>query len=127
MARAAAILLLVLTTAALLINVYFVTLIYGRGAAVQRRLSGLFHACGADTSTCALVVTTPYARIFAGAPNVLAGIFWCVALYALAGYWLASGRLVVPWPYLMVAAGTVSVAGYLIYALVVILRQPCPL
>jgi len=29
-----------------------------------------FASCGADTSSCAIVVRTPYARLFGGTPNV---------------------------------------------------------
>jgi hypothetical protein len=65
--------------------------------------------------------------MFGGVPNVALGIAWCLALVGLAGYWLAAGRLVVPWIFLAVAAGTLAVAAYLIHALVAVLRQPCPL
>jgi uncharacterized membrane protein len=94
---------------------------------LRARLGALFQACGADTSSCAIVFRTPYARMFGGVPNVALGIVWCLALLGLAAYWLATGRLVVPWPFLLVAAGTLGVAAFLIHALVVVLRQPCPL
>jgi uncharacterized membrane protein len=96
-------------------------------SALRARLGALFQACGADTSSCAIVFRTPYARMFGGVPNVALGIVWCLALLGLAAYWLATGRLVVPWPFLLVAAGTLGVAAFLIHALVVVLRQPCPL
>jgi len=127
MAAAAGVLLALLAAAALLINLYFASLATGRWPALRRALGRLFTACGADTSSCAVVVATPYARLFGGAPNVLAGIPWCLALLGLAAYWMASGRLVVPWPYLAVAAASLAVGAYLIYALVVVLKQPCPL
>jgi uncharacterized membrane protein len=126
MASALAGLLLALTLPGLLINLYF-TAIAMDWPRVRTRLGALFQACGADTSSCAVVFRTPYARMFGGVPNVALGILWCVALLGLAGYWLASGRLVVPWIFLAIAAGTLAVAGYLIHALVVVLRQPCPL
>jgi uncharacterized membrane protein len=127
MAAAAAGLLLALVVPALLINVYFTSLILERWARLRGRLSWLFHACGAETSTCAVVVKTPYARIFGGVPNVALGIVWCAALAVLAAAWLSTGRVFVPWPFLVVALGTLVVAAYLVYALVAVLKQPCPL
>jgi uncharacterized membrane protein len=127
MAAAAGALLALLAAGALLINLYFATLVLGRWPWLRRALGRLFAACGADTSSCAIVAATPYARLFGGAPNVAAGIPWCLALLGLAGYWTASGRLVVPWPYLAVAVATLLVGAYLIYALAVVLKQPCPL
>jgi uncharacterized membrane protein len=126
MAVLAGALLAVLATAALLINLYFAALALGWTGA-QVRLARLFNACGAETSSCSVVFATPYARLFGGAPNVAAGIPWCVALLGLAAYWIATGRVVVPWPYLLVAAATLVVGAYLVYALVAVLKQPCPL
>ena len=127
MAAAAAALLLALVVPAMLINVYFTSLILERWARLRGRLSWLFHACGAETGTCAAVVKTPYARIFGGVPNVALGILWCIALVVLAAMWLSTGRIFVPWPFLFVAAGTLVVAAYLVYALIAVLKQPCPL
>jgi uncharacterized membrane protein len=126
-APAAAALLLALVVPATLINVYFTSLILERWARLRGRLAWLFHACGAETSNCAVVVKTPYSRIFGGVPNVALGIVWCGALAALAVAWLATGRIFVPWPFLVVAFATLAVAAYLVYALVVVLKQPCPL
>lgn len=127
MAAAAGSVLTLLAAAALLINLYFASLALDRWPGLRRRLGRLFTVCGADTSSCAVVVATPYSRLFGGAPNVVVGIPWCLALLGLAGYWIASGRLVVPWPYLVGAAGSLLVGAYLIYALVAVLKQPCPL
>jgi len=127
MAAAVGALLAALAAAALLINLYFASLAFGRWPGLRRVLGRLFTACGAETSSCAVVVATPYARLFGGAPNVVAGIPWCVALLGLAGQWIVSGRVTVPWPYLAVAAASLAVGAYLIYALVAVLKQPCPL
>ena len=70
---------------------------------------------------------TPYARLFGGAPNVHVGIWWNLALVGLAVWWMLTGRAIVPWPYLIVAGASVLVGLYLVRALVVDLRQPCPL
>jgi len=119
--------LVALTVPALLINLYFTSLIVGRWPRLRHRLGILFTSCGADTSSCAIVVRTPYARLFGGAPNVYVGIVWNLALLGLALAWMVSGRVAVPWPYLIVAAASVLVGLYLVRALVVDLRQPCPL
>jgi hypothetical protein len=52
---------------------------------------------------------------------------WNLALLGLALSWMLTGRLAVPWPYLIVAGASVLVGLYLVRALVVELRQPCPL
>lgn len=126
-ARGAGLLLLALTIPLLLINLYFTSLSLERWLGLRRRLASLFQTCGAETASCAMVFRTQYARVVAGMPNVYAGLLWCLALIGLAVAWLATGRLVVPWPFLVVAAATVVLAIYLIHALVAVLRQPCPL
>jgi uncharacterized membrane protein len=127
MTAALAIGLVALTVPALLINLYFTLLILHRWPGLRHRLGALFTTCGADTSSCAIVVQTPYARLFGGAPNVYVGIVWNVALLGLALSWLLTDRVLVPWPYLVVAGASVLVGLYLVHALVVDLRQPCPL
>src|SRR5881296_1077979 len=92
MTAALAIGLVALTVPALLINLYFTSLMLGRCPGLRHRLGVLFRACGADTSSCAIVVQTPYARLFGGAPNVHIGVVWNVALLGLALWWMASGR-----------------------------------
>jgi uncharacterized membrane protein len=123
---ALAIALVVLTVPALLINLYFTLLLLDRGPGLRDSLGALFRTCGADTSSCAIVVRTPYARLFGGAPNVHVGILWNLALIGLAVWWMLTGRAAVPWPYLIVAGASVLVGLYLVRALVVDLRQPCP-
>ena len=95
--------LVALTVPALLINLYFASLMLGRWPRLRHRLGVLFTTCGADTSSCAVVVRTPYARLFGGAPNVHVGIVWNLALLGLALSWMLTGRLAVPWPYVIVA------------------------
>jgi len=127
MTAALAIGLVALTVPALLINLYFTLLILHRWPELRHRLGVLFTTCGADTSSCVIVVQTPYARLFGGAPNVYIGIVWNVALLGLALSWLLTGRVLVPWTYLVVAGASVLVGLYLVRALIVDLRQPCPL
>jgi uncharacterized membrane protein len=119
---------LVLAALALLvINVYFMALILGRWPRVRQLLSRFLTACRADTSSCAVVARSSYARMIGGIPNVSLGIPWALAVAALGLAWMVTGRPVVPWPLLLVAGLTVVAAVYLIYALQVVLRQPCPL
>ena len=127
MTTALSIALVVLTVPALLINLYFTLLLLDRGPGLRDSLGALFRTCGADTSSCAIVVRTPYARLFGGAPNVHVGILWNLALIGLAVAWMLTGLATVPWPYLIVAGASVLVGLYLVRALVVDLRQPCPL
>lgn len=127
MTTALAIALVLLTVPALLINLYFTLLLLDRGPGLRDSLGALFRTCGADTSSCAIVVRTPYARLFGGAPNVHVGILWNLALIGLAVWWMLTGRATVPWPYLIVAGASVLVGLYLVRLLVVDLRQPCPL
>lgn len=127
MTTALAIALVVLTVPALLINLYFTLLLLDRGPGLRDGLGALFRTCGADTSSCAIVVRTPYARLFGGAPNVHVGILWNLTLIGLAVWWMLTGRATVPWPYLIVAGASVLIGLYLVRALVVDLRQPCPL
>jgi uncharacterized membrane protein len=102
-------------------------LLLDRRPGLRDGLGALFRTCGADTSSCAIVVRTPYARLFGGAPNVHVGIIWNLALLGLAVAWMLTGRATVPWLYLIVAGASVLVGLYLVRALVVDLRQPCPL
>ena len=123
----AAALLAALALPALLINVYFSSLILDRWPVLRLSLAGLFGVCGVETGSCSLVAKTRYARMFGGLPNAFVGILWCLALFGLAGYWAATGTSVVPWPFLLTAAASVVVAGYLVHALAIVLKQPCPL
>ena len=127
MTTALSIALVVLTVPALLINLYFTLLLLDRAPGLRDSLGALFRTCGADTSSCAIVVRTPYARLFGGAPNVHLGVLWNLALIGLAVAWMLTGRATVPRLYLIVAGASVLVGLYLVRALVVDLRQPCPL
>jgi uncharacterized membrane protein len=127
MTAALAIGLIAVTVPALLINLYFASLILDRWPGLRHRLGALFRACGADTSSCAIVVRTPYARLFGGAPNVYVGIVWNVAVLGLALAGLVNGPVAMPWPYLVVAPASVLIGVYLVRVLIVDLRQPCPL
>ncbi|HET7560276.1 MAG TPA: vitamin K epoxide reductase family protein [Limnochordia bacterium] len=73
---------------------------------------------------CAPLARSRQAQLF-GVPNVTLGL----AYYLMLAVAAASGRLhgpvllVAAW----VAAGTVALGAYLVYALVAVLKRPCPL
>ena len=81
--------------------------------------------CRLQERTCAAVVFTPSARVF-GPPNSLLGQVYYAALLAgtVAG-WLADPRFRPL--YLGASLATVGLGLYLSYALLFVLRVPCPL
>ena len=81
--------------------------------------------CRLEERTCATVVFTPSARVF-GPPNSLLGQVFYTAVLAGA----VAGRLADPglWPlYCAASLVTVGLGVYLSYALLFVLRVPCPL
>jgi len=104
----------------LVINLYFVALLYPVPGWVTRAAL----ACGIDGGSCRRVVETPYARLFWGQPNVIVGLPWCVAVIVLAAICLATGTFYLWWPCMVVATGSVLVALYLVYVLLFRLRDP---
>ncbi len=81
--------------------------------------------CRLEERTCATVVFTPSARVF-GPPNSLLGqAFYAALLAGAAAGWLTDPRF---WPlYLAASLVTVGLGAYLSYALLFVLRVPCPL
>ena len=81
--------------------------------------------CRMDERTCASVIFTPDARVF-GPPNSLLGQVYYAALMAGA----ALGVLGDPWVWWLGVASSLATVGlgvYLSYALLFVLRVPCPL
>lgn len=81
--------------------------------------------CRLETRTCAAVVFTPSARVF-GPPNSLLGqIFYVALLAGAAAGWLTDPRF---WAlYVGASLATVGLGVHLSYALLFVLRLPCPL
>lgn len=81
--------------------------------------------CRLEERTCASVVFTPSARVF-GPPNSLLGqLFYLALLAGAVSNWLTDPRL---WTlYLGGSLLTVGLGVYLSYALLFVLRVPCPL
>lgn len=82
--------------------------------------------CRMEEDTCMRILDTPYARVF-GLTNATYGLVWYVLLAALATWALITGELLLCVGLLVVAAGTVLLAVYLIWALLVKLETICPL
>ncbi len=109
------------------LNLYFLALAQEGWEPAARKLGALVTACGITGDTCAVVARTRWARVMFGVPNSVFGLAWCGALLWLAVMWLQSGVVTVPWWALAAASATVVAAVVLIWALVVRLKQPCPL
>jgi uncharacterized membrane protein len=119
--------ILALSLLGLAINLYFVSLFYAVPAWFSRTLGGAARACGIDGGACKRVIHTPYARLFAGRPNVLAGVPWSALSIVCAAAFLATGRFPLWWPCVAIALASVLVGVYLTYVLFVVLKEPCPL
>lgn len=111
----------------LAINLYFVSLFYPVPAWFARAAKGGARACGIDGHACQRVVTTPYARLFAGRPNIVAGLPWSLLTIACAAVALATGTFPLWWPCMAIGLASVAVGVYLTYVLVFVLKEPCPL
>jgi uncharacterized membrane protein len=111
----------------LAISLYFVSLFYRVPPWFAGALGGAARACGIDGGACKRVVGAPQARLFGGKPNVVAGLPWSVLTIACAAVFLATGTFPLWWPCVAIALASVVVGVYLTYALLFILREPCPL
>ncbi len=115
--------LLGLAVAGCAISLYFTLIYFERVAA--RGVPAVF--CRREEQTCVTILRTPYARLF-GVPNALLG----VGFYLLAGtaaLLALAGRLP-EWLWLLtlgLAAASVLLAPYLIWALVARLKSWCGL
>ena len=105
---------------------YFTFAYYGR-IRKARWVPGIL--CAREGSNCVTVVQTKYARVF-GVPNSLLGIayylaaiLWVAAPTGLSGVFFAALTDAL----IAVAAGTVILGGYLIYALRRKLGVDCPM
>lgn len=108
----------------LYISLYFALLTYGLIS--SSRDVFVPNVCRLDEQSCASVVHTPAARLFAGIPNAVLGIgYYTVILVALlTDGWSRPGMLAA-----LLLAGTISVVvgAYLIVQLYRVMRVSCPL
>ena len=113
---------------ALVINLYFVSLMTDSFPAPLKRALGIAaHACRVEGGVCEIVVKTPYARMFGGVPNVFIGLAWNAWVIGSAVVLLATGELPLIYVSWFIALGSLVVAAYLIYTLLFVLKKPCPL
>jgi uncharacterized membrane protein len=119
--------LIAVSLVGLAINLYFVSLFYAVPVWFSRAFGGAARACGIDGQACKRVVLTPYARLFAGRPNIVAGLPWCVLTIACAAVFLATGAFPLWWVCVGIAIASVVVGIYLTYALFFVLKEPCRL
>lgn len=105
------------------VSLYFTLVYYGQveSRAVPTAL------CRRHERSCVTVLATPYARLL-GVPNALLGLGFYLLTAAVAGLELAGALPRWLWQAnLVLAAGTVVVAPYLVWALVARLRTWCGL
>ncbi len=119
--------LIAISLVGLAINLYFTSLLYRLPAWLTRLLGGTAAACGIDGGSCKRVVQTPYARLFGGQPNVLVGLAWCVLVIVLSAIYLQTGTFYLWWPCMAIAVASLLIAVYLVYVLLFVLHDPCPL
>ena len=119
--------LIVASLFALVINLYFISLMVPFPARLKALLGWTAHACGVEGGVCEIVVQTPYARMFGGVPNVLIGVLWNVWITGVAIALAATGELPFAVFTRLVASLSLCVAGYLIWVLFFVLKKPCPL
>jgi uncharacterized membrane protein len=107
-----------------LVNAVYFTLIYYR--VVRPGTAWIPSVCRLGEATCRRVVFTRYGRL-AGLPNSLFGIFFYLLLLHVALERLVTGRARFLDVALAAAGFALVLAVYLIHALVVRLKTPCPL
>lgn len=115
--------LLALAVLGVAISLYFTLAYYGR--VESREVPALL--CRREERSCVTILQTPYARLL-GVPNAVVGLGFYLLTGAVAA--LALGEALPDWLWrvnLVVAAGTVLAAPYLVWALVARLKTWCRL
>lgn len=110
-----------LAAVGLYIAAYFTLVYYGVVAANTKLMPNV---CQLEERTCQTVLGTKYARVF-GVPNSLLGLLYYlgVIFVVLAGW--TTGPIAIAT--IAVAWFTVALGFFLVYALFVVIRIPCPL
>ena len=115
--------LIFLSVIGLMISAYFTAVAYRW---VQPDVRWIPSFCRMDERTCASIVFTPQARVFALPNSVLGQLFYVLLIAGTLLNWITGPELIAT---LYVAASTVTVilGMYLSYALLFINRVACPL
>ena len=116
--------LLLLLAGVGLANAIYFTLLYYRIVKPDSRRLPLF--CSMEERTCEAVVFTRYGRIFY-VPNSLLGIVFYLLIIGVGVSKFVTGSYLMIDYALMGSAFTILLGVYLIYALLVKLKTPCPL
>jgi uncharacterized membrane protein len=115
--------LIFLAVIGLMISTYFTSVAYRW---VQPDVRWIPSFCRMDERTCASIVFTPQARVFALPNSVLGQLFYVLLIAGTLLNWITGPEVIVTL-YVAASAVTVVLGMYLSYALLFINRVACPL
>lgn len=115
--------LIFLSVIGLMISAYFTAVAYRW---VQPDVRWIPSFCRMDERTCASIVFTPQARVFALPNSVLGQLFYVALIAGTFFNWITAPELIAT-IYVAASTSTVILGIYLSYALLFINRVACPL
>tara|TARA_B100001146_G_scaffold116953_1_gene102978 strand:- start:407 stop:826 length:420 start_codon:yes stop_codon:yes gene_type:complete len=115
--------LIFLSVIGLMISAYFTAVAYRW---VQPDVRWIPSFCRMDERTCASIVFTPQARVFAVPNSVLGQLFYVALIAGTFFNWITAPELIAT-IYVAASTATVILGIYLSYALLFINRVACPL
>lgn len=115
--------LIFLSVIGLMISAYFTAVAYRW---VQPDVRWIPSFCRMDERTCASIVFTPQARVFALPNSVLGQLFYVALIAGTFFNWITAPELIAT-IYVAASTATVILGIYLSYALLFINRVACPL
>ena len=115
--------LIFLSVIGLMISAYFTAVAYRW---VQPDVRWIPSFCRMDERTCASIVFTPQARVFAVPNSVLGQLFYVFLIAGTLFNWITEPEFIATL-YVAASAVTVILGTYLSYALLFINRVACPL
>ncbi len=115
--------LIFLSVIGLIISAYFTAVAYRW---VQPDVRWIPSFCRMDERTCASIVFTPQARVFAVPNSVLGQLFYVALIAGTFFNWITAPELIAT-IYVAASTATVILGIYLSYALLFINRVACPL
>ena len=115
--------LIFLSVIGLMISAYFTAVAYRW---VQPDVRWIPSFCRMDERTCASIIFTPQARVFALPNSVLGQLFYVALIAGTFFNWITAPELIAT-IYVAASTSTVILGIYLSYALLFINRVACPL
>lgn len=115
--------LIFLSVIGLMISAYFTAVAYRW---VQPDVRWIPSFCRMDERTCASIIFTPQARVFALPNSVLGQLFYVALIAGTFFNWITAPELIAT-IYVAASTATVILGIYLSYALLFINRVACPL